>query len=224
MQGDIWEASLLYSQVDLDFKYDVLGHEARLRNAKVSFYAGDFLWAQAQIGVLKSSTSKLIANDALELSLRITDNLAIDSYSVPLSWFASAELLRVQHRYTEALLTLDSLVAEYPMHPLGDDVLYERYRIAYALQNYSEAATYLEKLLEFFPNDILVDNALLDLGKLYEDRLKEPEKARSYYERLLFEQTGSIFVPEARERFRRLRGDAPIAPPSKDKSIDPHAP
>jgi len=207
LMGDIWEASLYYSQVDLDFKYDVMGHEARLRNAKVSFYAGDFLWSQAQLSVLKASTSKLIANDAMELSLRITDNLGLDSNSVPLSYFARAELLRIQNRYDESLAVLDSLTAEYPMHSLGDDVLYERYRIAYARHQYREAAAFLEKLLELYPLDILVDNALLDLGRLYEDRIKDTEKAMSFYEKLLFEQTGSIFVPEARERYRRLRGD-----------------
>jgi tetratricopeptide (TPR) repeat protein len=212
LNGDIWEASLLYSQVDLDFKYDVIGHEARLRNAKVSFYAGDFLWSQAQLQVLKASTSKLIANDAMELSLRITDNLGLDSNATPLSFFARAELLRFQHRYDEALAVLDSLNTEYPIHSLGDDVLYERFRIAYARHQYTTAAGHLEKLLELYPLDILVDNALIDLGRLYEDKLEDPEKAKQFYERLLFEQTGSIFVPEARERFRRMRGDKLDAP------------
>ena len=214
LHGDIWEASLLYSQVDLDFKYDVIGHEARLRNAKVSFYAGDFLWSQAQLEVLKASTSKLIANDAMELSLRITDNLGLDSNSTPLSYYAQAELLRVQHRYGEALAILDSLDREFPMHSLGDDVLYERFRIATARQKHEEAAGYLEKVIELYPLDILVDNALLDLGKLYELKLNDPEKAKLYYEKLLFEQTGSIFVPEARDRYRRLRGDVLEGPAS----------
>jgi tetratricopeptide (TPR) repeat protein len=221
ISGEIWEASLLFSQVDLDFKHDALGHEARLRNAKVSFYAGDFLWAQAQLQVLKASTSKLIANDALELSLRITDALGADSNDVPLRFFARAELLRVQHLYDQALATLDSLSAEFPMHTLGDDVLYERYRIALARRRYTEAAGYLEKVLEQYPIDILVDNALLDLGRLYEDVLKDPDKAKGFYEKLLFEQTGSIFVPEARERYRKLRGDAPDAPDEK-KPPNPH--
>ena len=213
LSGDIWEASLLYSQVDLDFKYDVLGHEARLRNAKVSFYSGDFLWAQAQLEVLKASTSKLIANDAMELSLRITDNLGADSNAVPLSFFARAELLRVQHLYDRSLLTLDSLDAEFPMHSLGDDVLYERYRIAMARHQYTEAAVLLGKVIELYPLDILVDNALLDLGRLHEGPLNDKEKAKEYYQKLLFEQTGSIFVPEARERFRILRGDDLDGPP-----------
>lgn len=220
LKGDIWEASLFYSQVDLDFKYDVIGHEARLRNAKVSFYAGDFLWSQAQLSVLKASTSKLIANDAMELSLRITDNLALDSNSVPLSFFARAELLRIQHRYDEALAVLDSLTLEYPIHTLGDDVLYERFRIAYARHRFADAAGYLEKILELYPLDILVDNALLDLGKTYEERLDDPEKAKSYYEQLMFEHTGSIFVPAARERYRKLRGDG-VLPATEPERITP---
>jgi tetratricopeptide (TPR) repeat protein len=207
LNGDIWEASLLYSQVDLDFKYDVIGNEARLRNARVSFYAGDMLWALAQLDVLKASTSKLIANDAMELSLLINDNLGADSNSVPLSLYASAQLLTFQHRYDEALHVLDSLDLAFPMHSLGDDILYQRYRIAYARKRFPEAATFLEKVIELYPLDILVDNALFDLGRLYEEELNDPEKAKGYYEKLLFDQSGSIFVPEARDRFRRLRGD-----------------
>jgi tetratricopeptide (TPR) repeat protein len=207
LNSNIWEASLLYSQVDLDFKQDMLGHEARLRNAKVSFYAGDFLWAQGQLDVLKASTSKLIANDAMELSLLISDNLGADSNSVPLSMYAHAQLLTFQHRYDEALTELDSLTLTYPMHSISDEVFMERFRIAYARHQYDSAAVWLVKITEQYPNDILMDNALIELGRLYDDKLKDPEKAKQYYERLLFEQGGSIFVPEARDRFRRLRGD-----------------
>ena len=205
--ANIWEASLLYSQVDLDFKNDILGHEARLRNAEVSFYSGDFLWSKAQLDVLKASTSKLIANDAMELSLLITDNLGDDSTRTPLTQFSRARLLSFQHRYDEALLTMDSLNIDFPLNSLGDEILYERFHIAYARHQYDTAATFLEKVLELYPTDILVDNALLDLGKLYQEKLNDKVKAQGYYEKLMFEQSGSIFVPEARERFRALRGD-----------------
>ena len=207
LDANIWDASLLYSQVDLDYKNDVLGHEARLRNAKVSYFSGDFLWAKGQLDVLKASTSKLIANDAMELSLLITDNIGEDSTRSPLTQFSRAQLLMYQHRYDEALMTLDSLNIDFPLNSLGDDILYERYRVAYARHQYDTASTFLQKVLELYPTDILVDNALLDLGKLYEDKLDDKEKAKGYFEKLLFEQSGSIFVPEARERFRRLRGD-----------------
>lgn len=207
LEGDIWDASLLYSQVDLDFKQDILGHEARLRNAKVSFYSGDFLWAKAQLDVLKASTSKLIANDAMELSLLITDNLGTDTLSPSLSLFAKAQLLTFQHQYDSALVVLDTLTARFPMGSLGDDVLYARYNIAHARHQYTEAAGYLQKVVELYPNDILVDNAMYDLGKLYEYDLNDKEQAKKWYEKLLFEQSGSIFVADAREHYRRLRGD-----------------
>lgn len=207
LQGDIWEASLLYSQVDLDFKQDILGHEARLRNAKVSFYAGDFLWAKAQLDVLKASTSKLIANDALDLSLLITDNLGADTVNGPLNLFAKAQLFTARHQYDSCLAVLDTLVARFPLSNLGDDVLYERFRIAQARHRYSEAAAFLGKVLELYPNDILVDNAMFDLARLYENKLNDKEQAKKWYEKLLFEQSGSIFTATARERYRRLRGD-----------------
>ncbi len=207
LKGDVWDASLLYSQVDLDFKQDVLGHEARLRNAKVSFYTGDFLWAKAQLDVLKASTSKLIANDAMELSLLITDNLGTDTVSRPLDLFAKSQLLTVQHQYDSAIAVLDTLTARFPMSKLGDDILYARYRIAFARHQYTEAAVFLQKVVELYPNDILVDNAMYDLGKLYEDQIGDKEQAKKWYEKLLFEQSGSIFTADARERYRRLRGD-----------------
>jgi tetratricopeptide (TPR) repeat protein len=207
LRGDVWDASLLYSQVDLDFKQDVLGNEARLRNAKVSFYTGDFLWAKAQLDVLKASTSKLIANDAMELSLLITDNLGVDTVSVPLDLFARSQLLTVQHQYDSALAMLDTITARFPMSKLGDDVLYARYHIAFAKHQYAEAAGYLQKVVELYPNDILVDNAMYDLGKLYEEQIGDKEQAKKWYEKLLFEQSGSIFTADARERYRRLRGD-----------------
>lgn len=224
LNANIWEASLLYSQVDLDFKQDMLGHEARLRNAKVSFYAGDFLWAQGQLDVLKASTSKLIANDAMELSLLISDNLGADSNSVPLSMYAHAQLLSFQHRYDEALTELDSLTLTYPMHSISDEVFMERFRIAYARHQYDSAAVWLVKITEQYPNDILMDNALIELGRLYDTKLKDPEKAKQYYERLLFEQGGSIFVPEARDRFRRLRGDMDGPQTPEQKFLNGEAP
>lgn len=220
--GDMWEASLLYSQVDLDHKYDPLGHEARLRNAKVSFYAGDFLWAKAQLDILKASTSKLIANDAMEISLRISDNIGLDSNSTPLSMFARADLLIFQRRFEEALLVLDSLDREFPMGSLGDDILWERHRIALAHKKPQEAVGHLERIVELYPLEILVDNALFEIGRLYETELKDTEKAKAALEKLLFDQPGSIFVPEARERYRRLRGDRPDAPaPAQAPSSHP---
>ena len=45
LKGEPWESTLLYSQVEKDMKEDPLGHEAKLRNAKLSYslFAGGLL-------------------------------------------------------------------------------------------------------------------------------------------------------------------------------------
>lgn len=208
MTGDIWEASLRYSQVEKAFKYDAIGQEAKFRNAKVSFYTGDFKWAQAQLDVLKGATSKLIANDAMELSLVISDAIAIDTNEAPLLLYAHAELLEFQNKDDEALKTLDSINTGFPNHSLADDILYKKAEIALKHAQYTTAAGYYEKILADFPEGILADNALFDLADLNEHQFKDAEKAKNLYQQLIEKYPGSLFVVEARKRFRRLRGDS----------------
>lgn len=207
MYGDIWEASLLYSQVDKAYKEDELGEDARYRNAKLSYYNGDFSWAQSQLNVLKASTSELIANDALELSVFIMDNLGLDTSTVAMSLFSNADLLIFQNRIEEALVELDKIETQFPAHILGDDILYRRSEIAYKQKDYAKCANYFEQIIENYPEEILVDNALFGLAELYERQLDDEEKAMNYYEEIILNQEGSLFIVEARKRFRRLRGD-----------------
>lgn len=144
MIGEIWDFRLFYSQVDKDFKDDILGEEARYKNAKLSYFNGDFEWAQAQLNVLKASTSELIANDALKLSVFITDNLGMDTSAVPMQMFARADLLILQNRFTDAIKTLDSINVIFPQHALNDDILYTRSQLAKQQRKYTESAQYLE--------------------------------------------------------------------------------
>lgn len=204
----IWDASLLYSQVEADFKQDVLGSEAKFKNSRISYYTGDFEWAQAQLNVLKASTSKLISNDAMDLSLLITDNLGLDSIIEPMEMFARADLLVFQNKLTEAVLTLDSIKTKFPGHALGDEILFQEGIIAEKKGNFEDAAKIYLDLFTGFSEDILADNALFKLGEIYEKRLLDKEKAMKYYEQLLSDFPGSLFVVEARKRFRNLRGDA----------------
>jgi hypothetical protein len=136
MTGNVWEASLLYSQVEKAFKQDQIGQEAKFRNAKLSYYIGDFKWAQSQLSVLKGATTKLIANDAMDLSLKISDNLAIDTNPVPLMMFARADLGEFRNQDSLAELTLDSIEKLFPGHSLTDDILYKRYEIKFKQYKY----------------------------------------------------------------------------------------
>jgi tetratricopeptide (TPR) repeat protein len=209
MKGEIWEATLLYSQVDKAFKDDVLGQEARFRNAKLSYYAGDFEWAQAQFDVLKASTSKLIANDALDLSIFIMDNLGLDSIETPLVLFSEADLLTFQNRFDEAFAKLDSVTMQFPNHPLLDDVLYSKAKIYLKKRDFKKAAEALQAILDKFPESIRVDNALFELASMYENpyQLNDKEKAIALYEKILMEHSGSTFAVDARKRYRSLLGE-----------------
>jgi tetratricopeptide (TPR) repeat protein len=205
--GNIWDASLLYSQVEKDFKYDVIGQTAKFKNAKLSYYASDFNWAKTQCDVLKGATTKTIANDALDLSLIITDAIGIDTNTAPLSMFASAELLIVQHKYNMALNRLDSINSLFLEHTLGDDIYYKKAEIYKKTNRYAEAAKMYENILEFYPNDLYADDALFNEAKLYEDYLTDIEKAKVLYQDILTKFPGSIYVVEARKKYRELRGD-----------------
>lgn len=207
LKGEIWEASLLYSQVELDFKEDVMGHDAKYRNAKISYYTGDFTWAQAQLDVLKASTSKLISNDAIDLSLLITDNFNMDTITAPMEMYARADLLAFQNRHVEAVVTLDSISTLWPYHTLMDEIMMMKAGIFQDKGNYAEAIALYEKVLLLHFKDITADDALFKLAEIHQYVYNDVAKAMELYEKLLTEYPGSLYVVEARKRFRELRGD-----------------
>jgi len=207
IQGENWEATLLYSQVDKDFKDDQLGNEARFRNARLAYYSGDFTWAQAQFDVLKASTSNLISNDALDLSIFITDNLGLDTTALPLQGYAAADLLIFQNRFKEAFERLDQLQRDFPEHSLEDDIAYLRAQVYAKQRKYEDAARQYTIIAEKYQEGIRADNALFALAEINEKFLKNKDKAKELYEKLFIEYSGSTFAVEARKRYRILRGD-----------------
>jgi tetratricopeptide (TPR) repeat protein len=204
MEGERWEATLLYSQVDKAYQDDVLGQTARFKNAKLSYYVGDFEWAQAQFSILKASTSKLIANDALDLSVFILDNLGLDSTARPMYMFASADLLAFQNQYDRAFQVLDSIKMLYPKHSLEDDILYTKAKIHLKRQEIKEAAVLFETISKDYPESIRVDNALFELAELCEFYLDDKVKATELYKQIFIDHSSSTFAVEARKRFKRL--------------------
>ena len=207
MSGEVWESTLLYSQVDKAFVEDLIGQDARFRNARLSYYNGDFEWAQAQFDILKTSTSKLISNDALDMSIFIMDNLGLDSNTHALSEYAQAELLIFQNKLDEAIEKLNILGNIYSEHGLKDDILYLEARLYEKKRDYLKAETLYQEIIEKFPDEIRADNALYNQAQLYEHQLNDKEKAKACYEKLFLEYTDSTFSIDARKRYRELRGD-----------------
>jgi TolA-binding protein len=157
--------------------------------------------------VLRASTSKLIANDALDLSVFIMDNLNLDTTSDAISLYAGAELLVLQNRFDDAFRKLDTLRRDFPEHSLQDDILYLEAQIFEKRRDYAKAAALYGEVAEKYPEDIRADNALYALAQLYELKMNDLEKAQSLYEKIFLDFSGSVFAVEARKRYRTLRGD-----------------
>ena len=209
LDNDIWEATLLYSQVEKDFPNDTIGSLAKFKKAKLSFHIGEFEWAKAQLDVLCAATSKLIANDAMYLSLLISDNQGEeDSINIPLRQFAYADFLMECNRFEEASLLLDSIENNYNALSLHDDVLYRKALIAIHRQKYKQADSLLAKLIETYPYDLLTDDALFERAKLHEFYLKDAITAMELYKQLITKYPESIHVIDARVRFGQLYNEA----------------
>lgn len=208
MQGEVWESTLLYSQVDKDFKEDFLGEKARFKNAKLSYYNGDFEWAQEQFNILKSATTKLISNDAIDLSVFIMDNANLDTTYLPLQMYAEAELLLFQNKEDEAYAKFDQLLAQFPDHTLEDDVYFAKAAHLYEQKKYEEATAFYQKIIDGFPEDIRADNALFAIAQMKEQQFGDENGAKDLYEKIFLEYSDSTFAIEARKRFRILRGDS----------------
>ncbi|MDC0314076.1 hypothetical protein OAL26_02995 [Flavobacteriales bacterium] len=204
IKGDVWDASLLYMQVDKGFKHDPIGHLAKFKNTKIFYYTGDFDWAQGELDVLKASTSKLIANDAMELSMLITDNYNMDTTQVTMQRFARADLLIFQNKTDQANLIFDSINKEFAYHTLNDEILIKRAEIEIKKGNYEKAVIYLLEIVTTYGDDLLADNALYTLAGIYEKNLHDTDNAAEFYKKILFEHTDSLFVIEARKKFREL--------------------
>ncbi len=207
MADDPWEADLLYKQVELDFNNDALGQEAKYRYARLCYYRGDFEWSQSQLDVLKSATSQLISNNAMQLWLLIQDNIGLDSTYEALTLFAKADLLLYQNRLSEATTILEEIPLKFPNHPLTDEIYFAKAQIAERQNQFKTAQEWYLKIINEYPTDILADNAIINLAKLYDFKWNDTAQAKKYYEKIILEYSNSLYIEEARKRFRILRGD-----------------
>lgn len=207
LENDPWEASLIYSQVEKSQKDNVLGYDAKLRNAKLYYYKGEFELAKSMLDILKKATSREIANDASALSLLILDNTGLDSTDDAMKAYSSVELLLFQHQYDKALDSLGVLYEIYQDHSLADEIRWLQASTCIKLDRNQEAENYLKEIIEKYDYDILGDNAVYQLAQLYETKLKNKEEAMRYYHMLLEKYPASIYVADARKKYRILRGD-----------------
>jgi tetratricopeptide (TPR) repeat protein len=207
LKNEPWEATLLYSQVEKSQKEDYLGQEAKLKNAKLYYYNGEFDLSKEVLDILKKATTREIANDAMQLSLLIQDNIGLDTSEVAMKEYAKVDLLLFQNRNSEAILVLDQIFEKYKSHSLADDILWLRANTNLKINQPLKALEDLELLRKNYNFDILADDALFLEAKIYEENFQQKDKAMELYLEILQKFSGSIFGAEARKRFRNLRGD-----------------
>ncbi len=201
-------ALIYFSQIQKDLKNDVLGQDARFKVAQTSFYKGDFDWALTQLKVLRSSTSQLIANDAMQLSLLISDNSLEDSTQTALKKYARADLLAYQNRSKDAIAVLEDILQNHKGEQIEDEALLKQGELLENSKDYEAAKFNYQKIVEFYSNGILADDAHFALAELYKNILNEPEMAKLHYEKIIYNYQDSYYFPQARKNYRILRGDS----------------
>ena len=207
LKDEPWESTLLYMQVEKSQKEDNLGEIAKLKNAKLQYYTGQFELSKEILDVLKKATTREISNDAMQLSLLIQDNTGLDTSEVAMADFSKVDLLIFQNRYDESVLKLDELFKKYKSHSLADEILWLKANTLLKINKIDQAVADLKSILENYKYDILADDALFTLARVTEENLKDKEKSMEYYRQLLKDYPGSIYGAQSRIRFRELRGD-----------------
>ncbi|MGY8911436.1 MAG: tetratricopeptide repeat protein, partial [Flavobacteriales bacterium] len=192
-----------------------IAQQARFKVAQTSYFKGDFEWAKAQLKVLKGSTTQLIANDAVDLFLRITDNEPVDSIPSGLKQLAKAELFAYQNKNETALEELATLFSSKEILPNGlvpgeviyDDVLFLQAKLFIKQEKYDDAILCYEKIIATDNQGFLTDDVYFAMAELYHYNLNDIEKAKEYYQKIIFDHPSSIYLVDARKKFRKLRGD-----------------
>jgi len=207
LKEEPWEATLLYSQVEKTQRETPLGYEAKLKNAKLSYFKGDFKLAQEHLDILKQATTREIANDAMELSMRIKENTTFDTLGTALKQYAAIELLVAQNKTAEALSRLSAFPDGSDSRAIRDDVYWLEASIRLKQGEFDKSLALCEKIVSEFGEDVLADDAMFMEGEIYERYLKNKDKAMEIYRDFLTKYPGSVYVAEARKRYRTLRGD-----------------
>ena len=208
LQEKFNDALIYFTQIQRNLKNSTISQQARFKVAQASYYKGDFKWAESQLKILKASTSQLIANDALDLKLLITDNKYEDSLQIALKLYAKADLLSFQNRNDESIVLLNKILSEHKTEPIIAQTLFKQAQLFEQKGQYEKAVVNYEAIIENYRDGILIDDAYFKLAELFEKQLNNPEKAKTLYEEIIFNHADSIYFVDARKRFRALRGDA----------------
>ncbi|RAR72808.1 tetratricopeptide repeat protein [Flavobacterium aciduliphilum] len=203
------QALIYYSQIESEGNNSPMGQEANLKIAKTSYYRGDFKWANHQLEVLKSASTQLIANDALDLFLLISDNTVEDSTQVALKKFSRADFLLFQDKKQDALAAFQAILKENKGDAIEPVTLLRIGKIYESKGDTTSALVSYKQIIDNFKECIYIDEALFYSAELYY-QTNDFDKANPLYEELITKHEDSIYYVTAQKRYRKLRGDKEI--------------
>ncbi len=207
LKNEPWEATLLYSQVEKENRDSPLAYEAKLKNARLHYFTGNFSLAKSHLDILKRATTREISNDAIDISVLISDNTYLDSTDAVMQAFANIELMIFQNRTDRAETMLKQMLTQHKGHSIIDEVYWKLADIAMKNGKFEQAISYLEKITLEYAFDILADDAAFKIARITEEQLADLTTAQQLYEKFLIAFPGSMYAADARNRFRKLRGD-----------------
>jgi tetratricopeptide (TPR) repeat protein len=201
------QALIYYSQIEENLKNDAVAHEASLKAAKTSYFQGDFVWALKQFKELKSASTQLIANDALEYFLLINDNTVADSTQTALKRFAKGDYLLYQKRNPEAIVQFQSILKSFKGQEIEAVTMLRLGKIYEKQGEYNLALSQYQNIIAQHSDGIYIDEALYFSAEIENNKLHDSEKAKPLYEKIIFSHQDSIYFVDARKEYRQLRGD-----------------
>ncbi len=143
----------------------------------------------------------------LSYYLGIADNVAADSSGAALKMYARADLQIFAEQPEKAFKILDSIDTKYPGNSLTDDILMAKARLLIQQKDFAGAVPLLKKIAGENNTGLWADDAVFMLGDIYENQLADKAQAKIYYQKIITAYSGSLYINEARKRFRLLRGD-----------------
>jgi len=207
-QGHFNNALILYTQVQLDFPNNEIGHLATYKIAQASFFKGDIDWAHNQLKVIKSVHSDLISNDAIDLDMLIINNKEEgDTLQTALKELVKIKYLIFKKKNKEALKKLDSMKFNHKGQEIYDDVLWTQAKLYEEKGDYDKAIQNYMEIIDIPGEIVYKDDALFKMAKIYENKKENLMKAKELYKRITLDFPGSYWFTDARKAFRRLRGD-----------------
>lgn len=207
-KGRFNKALIYFSQVQSRLKNHYLAQKARFKVAQTSYFKGDFNWAKAQLKVLKGSATQLIANDAADLFLTISDNQPKDSVPTGLTKYSEADLLSYQNKNEEAIKILNTVITNFKGQPIEDEALFKQAKLFIKKQEFNKAIENYHKIIAIDEKGILIDDVYYQMAEIYNKELNNIEKAKEYYQKIIFDHPASIYLVDARKKYRKLRGDS----------------